>query len=44
MAVTRLLKRGGNVDEARVRHALARIDEAEIARGRSGLACEPVEG
>jgi hypothetical protein len=41
MAVNRLLKRGGNVDEAR---APARIDEAEIARGRSGLACAPVEG
>jgi hypothetical protein len=41
MAVNRLLKSGGNVDEAR---APARVDEAEITRGRSGLACAPVEG
>jgi thiopeptide-type bacteriocin biosynthesis protein len=44
MAVNRLLKRGGDVDEARVHHALARIYEAEIARERSGLACDAVEG
>lgn len=44
MAVNRLLKRGGNVDEARVHHALARIYEAEIARERSGLACDRVDG
>jgi hypothetical protein len=44
MAVNRLLKSGGNVNEARVLHAPARIDEAEIARRGSGLACEPVSG
>ena len=36
MAVNRLLKRGGNLDEARVHHALARIYEARLARERSG--------
>ena len=44
MAVNRVLKRGGNVDEARVHHALVRIYEGEIARERSGVACDPVEG
>ena len=44
MAVNRLMKRGGNVDEARVHHALARIYEAEIARERPGLACDSVDG
>ena len=44
MAVNRILKRGGNVDEARVHHALARIYEARIARERSAAVCEPVEG
>lgn len=44
MDVNRLLKRGGNVDEARVHHALARIYEAGIASERSWLACDLVEG
>ena len=39
MAVIRLMKRGGNVDEARVGHALARVYEAKL-----GLACDSVDG
>ena len=42
MAVNRLLKRGGNVDPARVHHGLARVYEADIARERS-LARDSVE-
>ena len=44
MSVNRLLRRGGNLDEARVHHAFARIYEAEVARERSGLATESAEG
>ena len=39
MAVIRLMKRGGNVDEARVGRALARVYEAELE-----LACDSVDG
>ena len=38
-----MMKRGGNVDEARVHHARARSYEAEIARARRGLACDSVD-
>jgi class I lanthipeptide synthase len=44
MSVNRLLTRGGNVDEARVHHALARIYEGGLARERSGLAPDRIEG
>ena len=40
MCVNRLLKRGGNLDETRVHHALARVYESRIARERAGLAME----
>jgi lantibiotic biosynthesis protein len=40
MCVNRLLKRGGNLDEARVHHALARVYEGRIARERAGLTRE----
>lgn len=35
MAVNRLLRRGGNLDEARVHHALARVYEAKGARAHA---------
>jgi thiopeptide-type bacteriocin biosynthesis protein len=41
MAVNRLLKVSGTVEELRVHHALARIYEAEIARVRSGAPAAP---
>jgi hypothetical protein len=44
MAVNRLMKRGGNVDEARVQHARARIYEAWLARERPRPACDSVDG
>jgi hypothetical protein len=44
MAMNRLMKRGGNVDEARVHRALARTYEAGIARERPGPACDSVDG
>jgi thiopeptide-type bacteriocin biosynthesis protein len=37
MAVNRLLKRGGNLDEVRVHDALARLYEAQLARERARL-------
>ena len=39
MAVIRLIKRGGKVDEARVRHALERVYEAKLVP-----ACDSVDG
>jgi hypothetical protein len=44
MSVNRLMTRGGNVDEARVHHALVRIYEAGLARERSGVARDLIEG
>jgi hypothetical protein len=35
MAVNRLLRRGGNLDEASVHHALARVYEANGARAHA---------
>lgn len=40
MSANRLLRRGGNLDEVRVHHALARVYEGRIARQHAGLARE----
>jgi thiopeptide-type bacteriocin biosynthesis protein len=43
MSVNRLLTRGGNADEARVHHALARIYEGGLARERAALSRDGVD-
>jgi hypothetical protein len=41
LAVNRLLKRSGSIEEARVHHALVRAYEAELGRARLGARAAP---